>query len=338
LSEIVQEFFRVQSNQNLKVTISLRPPLADPIIQRLESLPFDIQATRTTDLADIMKELKTSDVYVATRCSKDHLQAGRGRIQLVQMFGVGINNIDLSAAESHSVMVAVTPVNHIAVAEHTFALLLAMTKRIIPSDQTLRTGSWSEGFANGNPSVQLRGKTIGIIGFGRIGQEVARIARGFGMRVIAIKQHPYPHSWVQVLGSDQLETLLKESDFVIVACPLTKATEGLIGRKELELMKPTAFLVNIARGKIIDENALYESLYDKQIAGAGLDAWYLYLQEDRSSLQLPSSRAFHQLENVVMTPHRAAYDRETFEATIDFIVSNIGRLASGKRPLGLVQL
>lgn len=328
----------MQSKKHLKVTISLRPPLADPIIQRLECLPFDIQATRTTNLTDIMKELKTSDVYVTTRCSKDHLQAGSGRIQFVQMFGVGINNIDLSAAASHSVMVAVTPVNHVAVAEHTIALLLVMAKRIIPSDQTLRTGSWSEGFGNGNFSVQLRGKTIGIIGFGRIGQEVARMARGFGMQVIALKQHPYPHPWVQILGSDQLETLLKVSDFLIVACPLTKATEGLIGRKEFELMKSTAFLVNIARGKIIDETALYEALRDKQIAGAGLDAWYLYLQEDRLSLQLPSNRAFHQLENVVMTPHRAAYDRETFEATNDFIVKNVERLASGKRPLGLVQL
>jgi phosphoglycerate dehydrogenase-like enzyme len=197
---------------------------------------------------------------------------------------------------------------------------------------------WSEGFGRGNPGVRLRGKALGIIGFGRIGQEIAKMARGLGMHVIAMKQHPQPHPWVQILGLDHLETLLESSDFLVVACPLTKMTEGFIGRDELDMLKPSAFLVNIARGRIVDEDALYETLLNKRIAGAGLDVWYLYPREDPLGPQLPASRDFHQLENVVMTPHRAAYDRETFDDIIEFIARNIERVASGIRPLGLVPL
>lgn len=228
--------------------------------------------------------------------------------------------------------VAVHNLHHNApeTAEVAMALLLTCAKSVVPIDQAMRRGDWTPGYDDRH-SIRLAGKTAVVLGFGAIGQRIARACRGLGMKVIAHRRNPshaeVPADGVEVRGPADLDRSLIEADVLILAMPQTDETTGLIASSELAMMKDGAILVNIARGKLVDEDALYEALASGKLRAAGLDVWYRYPEggsdsnmPESASNTFPSTRPFHELPNVVMSPHRGG-------ASIDVELARVQALA-----------
>ena len=246
-------------------------------------------------------------------------------------------SVDLAAATERGVPVIYTPGrNYNAVAELTIAVMLALLRRVVLADRLLRGGkvsiSSSEEFTryyNLYRGYELSGKTVGIIGLGKIGFRVAQLLRGFGVRILAYD--PYvSEARAASVGAElvDLETLLRESDIVTIHVPPTEETVGLIGKREIELMKPTAVLLNLANPVVVDEDALYEALKQGRIAGAALDVF--------SEEPVDSSNRFLQLDNVVVTPHIGGDTYETIERQSWMITGDILRFIRGERPRHLL--
>jgi len=221
------------------------------------------------------------------------LLAGATRLKIVANYAVGYNNIDVAAARARGIVVSNTPdVLTDATADLAWALLLAVARRVVEGDRLLRAGSWSGWAPTQMLSTEVTGKTLGIVGMGRIGQAVARRAAGFRMPVIYASRRPVApqDGWIHMPVDD----VMAGADFLSLHVPLTDATRHLIGARELALMKPTAFLINTARGPVVDESALVTALQHGTIAGAGLD---VYEREPAIEPGLTT------LPNVVLLPH-----------------------------------
>jgi phosphoglycerate dehydrogenase-like enzyme len=187
------------------------------------------------------------------------------------------------------------------------ALLLAAARRLVPNDQALRRGDWTLRY-DPPPVTILHGKTVLILGYGAIGQYVGRVCRALGMRVMAVRRQPAgpapADSEATVYGVDALFNLLPQADVLMVTLPLTAETRGLIGAAELALLPAGALLVNVGRGPVVDEAALYQALHSGRLAAAGLDVWYRYPESEAARTHtLPSAYPFHELDNVVLSPH-----------------------------------
>lgn len=214
-------------------------------------------------------------------------------LKIVTNLAVGFNNIDLHAAHERHVMVTNTPdVLTESTADLTFALLLATARRIVEASKTVHSGEWKSWTPMGMAGRNVGGATLGIIGMGRIGEAVARRAQGFGMEVL---YHNRTRRSFEDVKYARLDELLGKSDFVVLLTPLTEETRGMIGSRELALMKETACLINVARGGIVDEGALYEALKLGGIWGAGLD---VFEQEP-----VPLDHPLLTLPNVTVLPH-----------------------------------
>jgi len=221
----------------------------------------------------------------------EHVFSAVPELRLVSKYGVGLDMIDLDAARRHRVSIRWTPgVNRQAVAELTIAFMLALSRRLVPLAVDMRDGGWRQPGGR-----QISSAVVGVVGCGHVGQEVARLCRAFGANVIANDIRVYDEFYrAHAVTPVDLRTLLAQSDFVTLHVPLDASTRGLIGAPELASMKPTAFLINTARGGIVDEDALKTALSSAQIAGAALDVFVTEPPIDRELLQLA---------NVLATPH-----------------------------------
>ena len=240
-------------------------------------------------------------------------------LRLISIWGTGTDNVDLPAAAARGIRVTNTPgVSAVAVAEHTLALIMAVAKRTVEVDRDVRQGRWPRAMV-----TQLRAKTLGLLGAGAIGREVARLGAGIGMRVIAWTFHPRGDiaEWVA------FDEVLRQSDVVSIHLRLSPETSGLIGREQLELMKPGAILINTARGGIVDESDLVEALVTNRIGGAGLDVF--------ETEPLPPNSALRAIPNVVLTPHAAGITPETTEAGLALAIENVFAFLAG-RPTNVV--
>ena len=201
-------------------------------------------------------------------------------------------------------------------------------------DRGFRENGWG-GYGPGTaPSHgEVLGKTLGVVGYGHIGYETAIRAKAFGMRCIGIRrsQRPCPPELDWLGQNDQLDTLLAESDYVLIACDMNAETIGMINAERLARMKSNAVIINVARGKIIDEDALFEALSQNRIGGAILDTWYNY-----GDGTWPSNRPFHELENVLLSPHRSAVTEEMHERRWQFVGAQCARIDRGEAPLNIV--
>jgi glyoxylate reductase len=246
-----------------------------------------------------------------------------GQLKVIGNYAVGFNNIDLVAAKKRGIMVTNTPgVLTDTVAEHTIALLMAIARRIPESDKFVRAGKykgWEPMLLLGS---DLKGKTLGIIGFGRIGQRVREIAeKGLEMKVLYYDKFSKSNA--------SIKKILKESDFVTTHVPLLPSTRHLIGAKELKMMKSSAYLINTSRGPVIDESALVKALKRGDIRGAALDVF-----EDEPKL----AKGLKSLKNVVLTPHTASGTRETRDKMAVMVANNVISALSGKKPANLVNI
>jgi D-3-phosphoglycerate dehydrogenase / 2-oxoglutarate reductase len=271
----------------------------------LDLLRNDFQVDVRTDLAngDLASEIAPYDALIirsATQVTAAVLEAA-GTLKVVARAGIGLDNVDVEAATRRGVMVVNAPQsNIISAAEQAMALLLGQARNLPQADGALKRGAWERSRWEG---VELAGKTLGLVGLGRVGGLVAQRAAGFGMRVIAFD--PYVSTErAKEMGVDampSLEALLVQSDFVSIHLPRSPETEGLIGARELALMKQGARLVNTARGGIVDEEALTKALVDGHLGGAALDVF---------AVEPTTQSPLFELDNVVVTPHLGASTRE----------------------------
>jgi glycerate dehydrogenase len=244
-------------------------------------------------------------------------------LRYVGVMATGYNIVDVDAARARGVIVTNVPAyGTSAVAQMAFALLLELTQRTGHHSDTVRDGRWSRSpdFCYWDfPLVNLSGKTIGIVGYGRIGQAVAKIAEAFGMKVIISQRGTKAHAGVRTVSIDDL---FAESDVVSLHCPLTADNRGLVNKERLARMKSTAFLINTSRGPLIDEAALANALNADQIAGAGLDVL---------SVEPPSSdNPLLKVPNCIITPHIAWATRESRERLLQIMIENLKAFLAGK--------
>ena len=242
-------------------------------------------------------------------------------LRVIARAGVGYDAVDVAAATDSGVAVAIAPgTNQDAVAEHTFALILALAKRVIAQHPAVKAGQWPR-----QANLPLRGRTLGIAGLGRIGKAVALRGEAFGMPLLAYE--PFPD---KKFAADHqvrlvpLEQLLQESDYLTLHVPLTPDSRQLVNRRTLALMKPTAFLINTARGGLVNEADLAEALKSKRIAGAGID---VFEQEPP-----PKNHPFFALDNVVLTPHGAGVDLQSRDDMALSAARAIVALSKGEWP------
>ncbi|HWC00018.1 MAG TPA: hydroxyacid dehydrogenase [Bryobacteraceae bacterium] len=235
-------------------------------------------------------------------------------LRLLSIWGTGTDNVDLAAAARHGVTVTNTPgVSAVSIAEHALALMLAVARQIPRIDAQTRQGHWPRGAV-----TQLHGKTLGIIGLGAIGRQFATIARGIGMRVIAWTMHPNLALGFPLV---ELDELLRQSHVVSLHLRLSGETKGFLGARDFAVMKPSAILINTARGPIVDEAALIDALRGGKIAGAGLDVYEVE--------PLPRENPLVNLPNVVLTPHSAGVTPEVLEAGLQMSIDNVRDYLAG---------
>jgi len=289
------------------------------------------------DRQTLLTQVKGKDAILSLLTDKidaETLAAAGPQLKIVSNYAVGFDNIDLKAAAAAKVVVTNTPSDKVneSVAEHAFALMLALARRIPEADHFAKRGGykgWSPTLLNG---TDMYGKTLGLIGAGRIGGMVARHAvHGFNMKLVYSDMRPNPQLEKEVGAKKvSMQALLKKSDFISLHVPLLPSTHHLISTKEFALMKKTAFLVNTARGPVVDEKALLKALSAKKIAGAGLDVFECEPAIDcdvRDNLELKS------FANVILTPHIASATEEARRDMAEIAAKNIIAVLRGKKPL-----
>lgn len=302
------------------------PPDVEAVVRECLPEGFTLRVRqRGEDPASIVGE--ADFLLVATTPVTADVITAAPRLRLIQHQGVGYDNLDVAAAARVGVPVALTPEGTtIPVAEHVFLLILSLYRNLVTAATALREGRWLQ-WSLRSRSFNLVGKRLGIVGLGRIGREVARRGRAFGCEVLYTDLVRAPAEVEAELGATYvpLDALLAQADIVTLHVPLTEATRGLIGARELAQMQPSAILINTARGGLVDEEALYRALTTGQIAGAGLD---VFAQEPP-----PPDHPLLRLENVVATPHIAAGTRDALRDKMTAAFANMQRVAQGLEPL-----
>jgi len=302
----------------------------EPAVRKHVATPCEVVLG---DEGGIVSRLADVDVLVTLAFTREMAAAAK-RLRLVQVPGAGLDRIDRTALPAGTALANVYG-HEVGIAEFVIGAMLAMTRSLGRIDAALRRGVWESQWSVGGtpppPWPELAGQTLGILGYGRIGQALARRARAFDMDVCAIRRD------VSRSGADglSLDDVLRRADYLAVTLSLNEQTRGLIGERELALMKPTARLINVARAEIIDEDALYRALAERRIASAALDVWYRYPKEPGPTL--PARRPFHELDNVLMTPHVSGWTEGMLEARAALIAENIQRTARGEPPLNLIR-
>lgn len=258
------------------------------------------------------------------------------KLKVIGRFGVGYDNVDVAAATEKGIVVTYTPgANTLSVAEYTIGLMFTLAKQIIPADKALRERNWA--MRLDYRGIELAGKTLGIVGLGEIGGEVARLAGPLGMRVVywsrtrkEEKEQKIGMEYLALTEQDKSkglrvpEKLLQQSDFISPHCALTPDTRGLIGKKEIAMMKEGSFFINTARGELVDEHELYIALKNGKLAGAGLDVF---------EKEPPYDSPLLTMQNVIVGPHVAALAKDALRRVSVWVAEDIVRVLSKQRPL-----
>lgn len=289
-------------------------------------------------IAELKKGYDALLCLLTDKIDAEVMDAGLPQLKIIANYAVGFDNLDIKAGKERNLMISNAPGPEISesVAEQTFALMLALARRIVEADKFARAGKYKGWAPMLFLGTDLHDKTLGIVGLGRIGFAVAqRAVKGFNMKVIYHDLKPNENFEKEFGGiyKEKLDDLLKEADFVSLHVPLLPSTQHLISDPQLASMKPTAFLINTSRGPIVDELALLKALRDKKIAGAGLDVF-----ECEPSIDcVPSDHLeLKSMDNVVLTPHTASASIETRQAMSRVAAQNIIEALEGRTPPNLV--
>ena len=278
---------------------------------------------------DLKARIAEVDVLLCSGLWRNELIAAAPRLAFIQSISAGTDQYSRDSLRAAGIRVASAQgANERAVAEHAIALILAMARKIPEARDNQSAKKWRGMIGDiSKREDELGGKTLLIVGMGRIGSRLATIAKAFDMRVIAIRRDPSRGAGAadKVVGEDHLLGMLPQADFVALTCPLTRETENLIDAKVLAAMRPSAYLVNVARGKVVNEPALVEALTQKRIAGAALDCVW--------DEPLPAASPLWGATNALITPHTAGETRRYEDNVIDLLLENLERLWRGETEL-----
>ena len=281
---------------------------------------------------DLLREIADAEIILGPKLVPSQLLYAK-KVKWIQVGGVGIDNmISPEFIASDIVLTNSKGMTSVNIAEHAFSLILALSRKIPDAI------AWQKSRGGPNSSkpkpkpgiLEVSGDTLGLIGLGNVGREIARRGYGFDMRVLAIDSADVekPDTVDAVWKSDGLHAMLAQSDFVVVCCPLTPETQGLLGAAEFQVMKPSASLINVARGKIIDQPALVDALRAGEIGGAGLDVTF--------PEPLPPDHPLWTMENVILTPHWAATSPKSWSRVFPLFCENLKRYLADEPLLNLV--
>ncbi|MBI4218522.1 MAG: hydroxyacid dehydrogenase [Chloroflexi bacterium] len=330
--------------QPLKVLQTTWPPPTDPsrTIEKLVTVPCRWSYVSPDDHEGLMRQLPGKDILVSAIVKADLARAATG-LKAILLPAAGYEKID-PAAVPPGCIVANAYEHGAPIAEWVMMAAVVLDHEVIKADHTLRSNDWSMWIFRRPPYRELFGRTMGVIGLGHIGRRVLKLARAYDMRLIAVSRAAPAGPDEQSLGlawsgdMSLLPRLLGESDFVVTSTPLTRDTRGLIGARELAVMKPSAYIINPARGPIIDEEALYHALKGRRIAGAAIDVWWQYpASPAQDATTPPSSFPFHELDNILMTPHISGGTYGTSARRARVVAANIDRLYRGEPLVNVVR-
>ncbi|MET0703870.1 MAG: 2-hydroxyacid dehydrogenase [Mycobacterium sp.] len=284
------------------------------------------------DIATLRDELRDADVYVGGRFPAELAQDAE-KLRLIHVAGAGTDRIDF-AALSPDILVANTFHHERSIAEYIVSAAVLLRRNFLVQDRALRRDVWATSVYDAaipQPST-VADATVGFVGFGHIGQRAWELFRAFGSRACAVTGSgrvdaaEYGLAWAG--DTSRLDRLLRESDVVVVSAPLTSQTEGMIGAEQLRALGPAGVLINVGRGPLVQERALYGALLGGEIQAAAIDVWYRYPGADGRGA--PSELPFAELSNVLITPHSSGVTSDTFRGRVDDIAANIGRLSRGE--------
>lgn len=287
---------------------------------------YEIKMGTGTTVDAIKKDVEDCDAILARTAlfPEEVIRAGK-KLKVIGRHGIGVDNIDVKTCTELGIYVTYTPLsNASSVAEHTIGAMIAVARNMVRCDKEFRNGNFD--IRNQLKGVDLEGKTIGLVGLGRIGSVVAKkAALGLDMKVIGYDPYVTPdkvESYMEMVND--LEYIFRNADFISLHMPATSETKGLIGKKYFDMMKPTAYFINAARGEVVNEADLIEALKEKKIAGAALDVF---------NPEPPTKDApFFQLDNVILTPHNAALTKEATSRMALHAAMGIDEVLSGKKP------
>jgi phosphoglycerate dehydrogenase-like enzyme len=305
-----------------------------PHRERFEAaLPTDAAVVWRTGPDDLRDELRDAQVYVGGRFTADMAGIAE-KLRLIHVAGAGTDRIDL-AALSGDVVVANTFHHERSIAEYVLAAAIMLRRGFLTQDRALRRNVWATAvYDDAIPQARtLRGARVGFVGFGHIGQFAWDLFRAFGSTGVAVtgsgRVAAAAHGLSWAGDVSRLDELLRESDVVVVSAPLTPATEGMLGADQLRALGGDGVLINVGRGPLVNERALFDALRNGDVGAAAIDVWYRYPTE-AGLTGAPATLPFGELANVLMTPHSSGVTTDTFIGRTDDITANIGRLARGE--------
>ena len=287
---------------------------------------------RSYSKEELIRELEDVDgvITLVDQFDKEVIESSK-KLKVISRYGVGYDSVDIDAATGAGVLVTITPFALTdSVAETTLGLMLMVARKLTTADRLVKEKTWTDNYDSSRlMGVELAGKTLGIIGLGRIGAHVAKRATAFGMKVKYYDMMRY-ELLEQLMGIEYvtLDELLSKSDFVSIHTPLTKATRGLIGERELKSMKSSSYIINTSRGQVVDQRALLKALKEKWIAGAGLDVFDVE--------PIPLSDPMLELDNVVLTPHIGSATMEARSRMSQEAALNVLTVIKGRQPRNVV--
>lgn len=292
-------------------------PLYKPILEEALRTEWEIAAGASDD-AWLGRQLPGADALLALKLPPEARACAR-RLRLLLFPGAGVMHADPQELPAGCALANVYE-HEIPIAEYVMMAIFMHVTRVLDYSATFRRGAWDgNGRIGGEPHREAWGQTLGLIGYGHIGQTVADRARAFGMRVLSTSlESPLP-----------LPDLLPQCDFLVIACPLTERSRGMLGASELALLPPHAMLINISRAEVVEEEALFQALRTGRLAAAALDVWYRYPAEPGGILH-GSRFPFHQLPNVLVTPHLSAWTTGLLRRRMRGIAANLDHLARGE--------
>jgi len=292
--------------------------------------------------SDLIKLAAQADIFLGPVISKALCKAAP-KLQFIQVPWTGVDNLDFSLIAELGIKVCNSHSNAYAVAEHAIALMLDVAKKIAYHDAELRKGNWNRPKPDSSNEItpfskRISNSNIGIIGYGHIGKTIHKFLSGFGCAFFVIDasvKTNYSNDDTHFFPISETLELLKQLDVLFICVPLTASTRKLVSPNFLNRMNKTAILINTSRGEVIDENALFTSLNTHQLAGAGIDTWYNYPKNQNEPTYPSVNNPFHELKNIVLSPHRSAMiDGEL--PHLDDAIININRAAKGLEPLNAI--
>jgi phosphoglycerate dehydrogenase-like enzyme len=314
----------------VRIVVAMR--MSDEDKTELAAAAPDADLVAAAGREEVMQQIGNADAYVPGPWGEDVLAAGT-RLRWVHFPWAGVETEVFPALARSDVLVTNSAgVFAVPMAEHVIGMMLALSRGLLICARRSPEQLWHAKGARRSVTervCELNGGTLGIVGYGGIGRAVAERVKGLGMCVLGLRRRPEPDEFAgEVWGPDRLDELLRRSDCVVLSCALTDETRGLIGARELALMKPTALLVNVARGAVVDEPALIEALREGRLGGAGLD---VTAQEP-----LPVDSPLWTMENVIVTPHVAGFSQQTRRRQFELLRENVRRFTAGEPLLNVV--